>query len=207
MVLYIAWVFGAHAVSTPRLLNHAVSSDINMIDKLTANTMTTGANITLIRSPIQYLRIGISLNPSPIESLNDRLSTKNGDKAITTHKIHTLTNITRAVSRIGKSNANAKSVFITASMTSARSSPLLVWILNCEKLRIEEYSVISGHIIPLLESSRFFMVSTPVSLNVDRAGFCGIAYNGAIPQPSLTSRVSLLLISNIFCCWASPVKV
>jgi len=61
--------------------------------------------------------------------------------------------------------------------------------------------------MPLVESRRFFIVRTPVSLNVDRAGFCGIAYNGAIPQPSLTSSDAGLFISNTFCDCSNQLRV
>lgn len=181
VIRYISLVLMAHGLLAPRLPNHDTSCDINMIDKLTANTITTGAKITLSKSPMLYLRIGILSITDPIESWNDRLSTKNGDSAINTQSIPTLTSITSAVSNIGKNKPTANRTLINHSITSARSLPLLVWMLNCAKLSIEEYNVINGHIIPLLESSRFFIVRTPVSLNADRAGFAGIAYNGAMP--------------------------
>jgi len=126
VVLYISLVLGAHTVQFPRLLNQFVSNDMKIIHRLTAKTITTGAKIIFRRSPISYLSNGTSCNASPIESWKDRLSTKNGDSAITAHKIHTLTNMTSAVSSIGKKRASANNVLMIASITSARSSPLLV---------------------------------------------------------------------------------
>lgn len=207
VVLYTSVVLGAHGSLGPRFPKLFVSNDINIIHKLTANTITTGANIILMRSPILYLSMGTLSNNSPIESLNDRLSTKNGDNAITTRSMPTLTSITRAVSSMGRNSANASIVLMMAWITNARSSPFAVSMLNCAKLRIDEYSVINGHIMPLLESKRFFIVRTPVSLNVSRQAVFGILYSGAIPKPSLTSSDAGLLISNIACASCSTCQL